>query len=154
MLQEGDPAPDFALPDAEGNVVRLSDSKGSFAVVYFYPKDDTSGCTKEAIDFSGLSPEFEKLGARVLGVSPDGIKSHARFRSKHALAVTLLSDEPKAILEAYGVWTQKKMYGRTYMGVERSTFLVDPHGKIAACWRGVKVAGHAAQVLDALKKRQ
>ncbi len=154
MLQEGDPAPEFALPDAEGNIVRLSDSRGHFAVVYFYPKDNTSGCTKEALDFSALKPEFDKLGARVLGISPDGVKSHARFTGKHALAVTLLSDEAKAVLEAYGVWTQKKMYGRTYMGVERSTFLVDPRGKISACWRGVKVTGHAAQVLDALKRRQ
>ncbi len=154
MLQEGDPAPDFALPDAQGDIVRLSDSRGRFAVVYFYPKDDTSGCTKEALDFSALNPEFEKLGAKVLGISPDGVKSHARFTGKHSLAVTLLSDEAKAVLEAYGVWTQKKMYGRAYMGVERSTFLVDRDGKIAACWRGVKVTGHAAQVLDALKKRQ
>jgi thioredoxin-dependent peroxiredoxin len=154
MLQEGDPAPDFALPDADGNIVRLSDSRGCFAVVYFYPKDATSGCTKEALDFSALHPQFEKLGAKVLGISPDGMKPHARFRDKHALSVTLLSDEPKAVLEAYGVWTQKKMYGRAYMGVERSTFLIGPDGKIAACWRAVKVPGHAAQVLDALKKRQ
>jgi thioredoxin-dependent peroxiredoxin len=154
MLQEGDPAPDFALPDAQGDIVRLSDSRGHFAVVYFYPKDDTSGCTKEALDFSALNPEFEKLGAKVLGISPDGMKSHARFTSKHSLSLMLLSDEAKAVLEAYGVWTQKKMYGRTYMGVERSTFLVDRDGKIAVCWRGVKVTGHAAQVLDALKKRQ
>jgi peroxiredoxin Q/BCP len=154
MLQVGDPAPDFALPDAEGNVVKLSDSRGRFAVVYFYPKDDTSGCTKEALDFSALNAEFEKLGARVFGISPDGAKSHAKFRDKHALGVVLLSDEQKAVIEAYGAWTQKKMYGRAYMGVERSTFLIGPDGKIAGCWRGVKVTGHAAQVLDALKKQQ
>jgi peroxiredoxin Q/BCP len=154
MLQEGDPAPDFALPDAEGNIVKLSDSRGRFAVVYFYPKDDTSGCTKEALDFSALNAEFEKLGARVFGISPDGVKSHAKFRDKHALGVALLSDEQKAVIEAYGAWTQKKMYGRAYMGVERSTFLIGPDGKIAGCWRGVKVTGHAAQVLDALKKQQ
>ena len=154
MLQEGDPAPDFALPDAEGNIVKLSDSRGRFAVVYFYPKDDTSGCTKEALDFSALNAEFEKLGARVFGISPDGAKSHAKFRDKHALGVALLSDEQKAVIEAYGAWTQKKMYGRAYMGVERSTFLIGPDGKIAGCWRGVKVTGHAAQVLDALKKQQ
>ena len=154
MLQVGDPAPDFALPDAEGNIVKLSDSRGRFAAVYFYPKDDTSGCTKEALDFSALNAEFEKLGARVFGISPDGVNSHAKFRDKHALGVTLLSDEPKAVIEAYGVWTQKKMYGRAYMGVERSTFLIGPDGKIAGCWRGVKVTGHASQVLDALKKQQ
>jgi peroxiredoxin Q/BCP len=154
MLQVGDPAPDFALPDAEGNIVKLSDSRGRFAVVYFYPKDDTSGCTKEALDFSALNAEFEKLGARVFGISPDGVKSHAKFRDKHALGVALLSDEQKAVIEAYGAWTQKKMYGRAYMGVERSTFLIGPDGKIAGCWRGVKVTGHAAQVLDALKKQQ
>ena len=154
MLQVGDPAPDFALPDAEGDIVKLSDSRGRFAVVYFYPKDDTSGCTKEALDFSALNAEFEKLGARVFGISPDSVKSHAKFRDKHALGVALLSDEQKAVIEAYGAWTQKKMYGRAYMGVERSTFLIGPEGKIAGCWRGVKVTGHAAQVLDALKKHQ
>ena len=154
MVQEGDPAPDFALPDADGNTVTLSSLRGGFAVLYFYPKDNTSGCTKEALDFSALKPEFEKLGAKIFGVSPDGIASHAKFRTKHALDVMLLSDERKAVLEAFGVWTQKKMYGRAYMGVERSTFLIGPDGKIAGCWRGVKVPGHAAHVLDALKKHQ
>jgi peroxiredoxin Q/BCP len=154
MVQEGDPAPDFALPDADGNTVKLSSLSGGFTVIYFYPKDNTSGCTKEALDFSALKPQFEKLGAKVFGISPDGAKSHAKFRTKHALDVTLLSDEPKAVIEAFGVWTQKKMYGRAYMGVERSTFLIGPGGKIAQCWRGVKVPGHAAEVLDALKKRQ
>ena len=154
MVQEGDPAPDFALPGADGNTVKLSSFSGGFTVIYFYPKDNTSGCTKEALDFSALKPEFEKLGAKVIGISPDGAKSHEKFRTKHALDVTLLSDEQKAVIEAFGVWTQKKMYGRAYMGVERSTFLIGPDGKIAQCWRGVKVPGHAAEVLDALKKRQ
>lgn len=154
MVQEGDPAPDFALPGADGNTVKLSSLSGGFTVIYFYPKDNTSGCTKEALDFSALKPEFEKLGAKVFGISPDGAKSHAKFRTKHALDVTLLSDEQKAVIEAFGVWTQKKMYGRAYMGVERSTFLIGPDGKIAQCWRGVKVPGHAAEVLDALKKQQ
>ena len=154
MVQEGDPAPDFALPGADGNTVKLSSLSGGFTVIYFYPKDDTSGCTKEALDFSALKPEFEKLGAKVIGISPDGAKSHAKFRTKHALDVTLLSDEQKAVIEAFGVWTQKKMYGRAYMGVERSTFLIGPGGKIVQCWRGVKVPGHAAEVLDALKKQQ
>lgn len=153
MVQEGDPAPDFALPDADGNTVELSSLRGGFAVLYFYPKDDTAGCTREALDFSALKPEFEKLGAKLFGISPDSAKSHAKFRTKHALDVTLLSDGQKAVLEAFGVWTQKKMYGRAYMGVERSTFLIGPDGKIVRCWRGVKVPGHAAAVLDALKKQ-
>ena len=123
-------------------------------MVYFYPKDDTSGCTKEALDFSALKPQFDRLGAEVFGISPDGAKTHAKFRGKHALDVTLLSDERKAAIEAYGVWTQKKMYGRAYMGVERSTFLIGPEGDILRCWRGVKVPGHAEEVLDALKKQQ
>ena len=152
MLQEGDPAPDFALPDADGNIGRLSDSRGRFAVVYFYPKDDTSGCTKEALDFSALNAEFAKLMAACSGFRPTASKSHAKFRDKHALRMTLLSDEQKAVIEAYGVWTQKKMYGRAYMGVERSTFLIGPDGKIAACWRGVKVPGHAAAGAGCLEK--
>ena len=154
MVQEGDPAPDFALPDADGNIVTLKTLKGAFAVFYFYPKDSTSGCTREALDFTALVPEFEKLGTKVFGVSPDGTKSHANFRSKHALAVTLLSDPEKTAIQAFGVWAQKKMYGKAYMGVERSTFLIGPDGKIVRCWRGVKVPGHAAEVLDALKKQQ
>jgi thioredoxin-dependent peroxiredoxin len=154
MVQDGDPAPDFALPDADGNTVALRDLKGAFAVIYFYPKDSTSGCTVEALDFTALLPEFEKSGAKVFGVSPDGAKSHANFRAKHSLGVTLLSDPEKVVLEAFGVWKQKKMYGKAYMGVERSTFLVGPDGKILKCWRGVKVPGHAQEVLDALKKQQ
>ncbi len=154
MVQEGDPAPDFALPDADGSIVKLSDAKGRYAVVYFYPKDYTSGCTKEAIDFTALKPEFAALGTEVFGISPDAAKAHAKFRGKHALDVTLLSDEQRSVIEAYGVWAQKKMYGRAYMGVERSTFLIGPDGNIKKCWRGVKVPGHAQEVLDALKKRQ
>lgn len=154
MVQEGDPAPDFALPDAHGNTVKLPDFRGRYVVVYFYPRDDTSGCTKEALDFTALKPEFDKLGAEIFGISPDAAKSHAKFSGKHALAVNLLSDEQKSAIETYGVWTQKKMYGRVYMGVERSTFLIGPDGRIVRAWRAVKVPGHAAEVLDALKKRQ
>ncbi len=154
MVQEGDPAPDFALPDADGNIVKLSDAKGRYTVVYFYPKDDTSGCTKEALDFTALMPEFAALGTEVFGISPDAAKSHAKFRGKHSLRVMLLSDEGRAAIEAYGVWAQKKMYGRAYMGVERSTFLIGPDGDILKCWRGVKVPGHAQEVLTALKKQQ
>lgn len=154
MVQEGEFAPDLELPDADGNTVKLSDAQGRYAVVYFYPKDDTSGCTKEALDFTALKPEFDKLGAKIFAISPDTVKTHAKFRGKHALAVTLLSDERRTAIEAYGVWIEKKMYGRAYMGVERSTFLVGPDGKLVKCWRGVKVPGHAQEVLNALKKRQ
>ena len=154
MVQEGEPAPDFALPDADGKTVKLSDARGRYAVVYFYPKDDTSGCTKEALDFTALMPEFAKLATEVFAISPDAVKTHAKFRGKHALEVTLLSDEERAAIEAYGVWKEKKMYGRAYMGVERSTFLIGPDGRIVKSWRGVKVPGHAQEVLHALKKRQ
>lgn len=152
MLQEGDAAPDFALPDADGKITKLSGLMGRFTVVYFYPKDDTSGCTKEAQNFTELRAEFDNLNAEVIGVSPDSSKSHAKFRDKYGLQVTLLSDEEKKAIEAYGVWVEKKMYGRAYMGVERSTFLIGPDGKIVQAWKGVKVPGHAAAVLDALKK--
>ena len=151
MLQDGDKAPDFALPDADGKTRKLSDFKGHYAVVYFYPKDDTSGCTKEAQSFTELKAEFEKLKAEIIGISPDSVKSHAKFRDKYGLQVTLLADEEKAAIQAYGVWAEKKMYGKTYMGVERSTFLIGPDGKIVQGWKGVKVPGHAAAVLAALK---
>jgi len=151
MLQEGDAAPDFALPDAGGNTVKLSGLKGRFKVVYFYPKDDTSGCTKEAQNFTELKADFDGLNAEVIGVSPDSVKSHAKFRDKYGLQVTLLSDEDKSAIQAYGVWAEKKMYGKAYMGVERSTFLIGPDGKIVQVWRGVKVPGHAAAVLDAIE---
>jgi peroxiredoxin Q/BCP len=153
MLQEGDAAPDFALPDSDGKIRKLSALKGRFKVVYFYPKDDTSGCTKEAQNFTELKAEFEKLNAEVIGISPDSAKSHAKFRDKYGLQVTLLSDEQKGAIEAYGVWVEKKMYGKAYMGVERSTFLIGPDGKIVQAWKGVKVPGHAAAVLDAIEKR-
>jgi thioredoxin-dependent peroxiredoxin len=154
MVEEGSPAPDFALAGADGTIVRLSNLKGSYAVVYFYPKDDTSGCTKEAVDFSALKPDFDALGTPIIGISPDSAKAHAKFAGKHSLTVTLLADEAKEAIEAYGVWIQKKMYGRTYMGVERSTFLIGPDGTVLRAWRGVKVPGHAAEVLAALKKQQ
>ena len=154
MVHEGGAAPDFTLPDADGTPVRLSALKGRYTVLYFYPKDDTSGCTKEALDFSELKPEFDKLGAEIFGISPDSPKTHAKFRAKHGLGVRLLSDEEKAAIQAYGVWVEKKMYGRAYMGVERSTFLIAPDGTVVKAWRGVKVPGHAQEVLGALKKRQ
>lgn len=154
MLQEGDPAPDFTLPDAEGKAVNLSGFRGRYVVLYFYPKDDTSGCTREALDFTELKLEYDKLGATIAGISPDSVKAHAKFAGKHNLKVTLLADEAKEAIEAYGVWKQKKMYGRGYMGVERSTFLIGPDGTVLHSWRGVKIPGHAKDVLSAIKKRQ
>ena len=151
MVEEGKAAPDFELPSDQGKPVKLSRLKGKPVVVYFYPKDDTSGCTKEAIEFSALSADFDKLGATVVGISPDSAESHAKFRRKHDLKVALAADADKAVATAYGVWVEKSMYGRKYMGVERSTFLIDAKGRIARAWRKVKVPGHAEEVLAAVK---
>ncbi|MFN3506348.1 MAG: thioredoxin-dependent thiol peroxidase [Allorhizobium sp.] len=148
-LTAGEKAPDFSLPRNGGGTVSLSDFAGKPVILYFYPKDDTSGCTTEAIDFSGFGAEFEKLGATVIGVSPDSVKSHDKFAAKHNLSVVLAADEEHKALEAYGVWKEKSMYGKTYMGVERSTFLIDKNGTIAEVWRKVKVPGHAETVLKA-----
>ncbi len=145
-LTEGSAAPDFELAGAAGPV-RLSDFKGKAVVVYFYPKDDTTGCTKEAQEFSGLAADFAKAGATVIGVSKDSVKSHAKFTAKYDLTVPLGSDPEGAVIERYGSWVEKSMYGRNYMGIERSTFLIDQNGKLARIWRKVKVAGHAAEVL-------
>jgi peroxiredoxin Q/BCP len=150
-LDVGQNAPDFDLPADGGRTVKLSSLRGKPVVLYFYPKDDTSGCTAESIAFSALKPQFEKLGATIIGVSPDGQKSHDKFKAKHNLSVDLVADEEKKTLEAYGVWKEKSMYGRKYMGVERSTFLIGRDGKIAKAWRKVKVPGHAEEVLDAAK---
>ena len=148
-LNIGDKAPDFNLMRDGGGAVQLKDFKGKTLVLYFYPKDDTSGCAAEAIDFNALKSEFSKARAAVVGVSPDPVKSHEKFRDKYSLSFALASDEAKTILEAYGVWTEKSMYGRKYMGVERTTFLIGPDGKIAQVWRKVKVPGHAAETLKA-----
>ncbi len=148
-LTAGDMAPDFSLPRNGGGTVSLSEFAGKPVILYFYPKDDTSGCTTEAVDFSGLTEEFAKLGATVIGVSPDSVKSHDKFAAKHNLSVVLAADEEHKALEAYGVWKEKSMYGKTYMGVERSTFLIDKSGKVAEVWRKVKVPGHAEAVLKA-----
>jgi thioredoxin-dependent peroxiredoxin len=147
----GDKAPDFKLPDDSGTIRTLKSFYGKKLVLYFYPKDDTSGCTKEAIDFNALKPQFEKAGAVIVGVSPDSTASHQKFKSKHKLDLDLVSDEAKSMLDAYGVWTEKSMYGRRYMGVERTTFLIAANGKIAEIWNKVKVPGHAAVVLAAAK---
>ncbi|PKL15794.1 MAG: thioredoxin-dependent thiol peroxidase [Spirochaetae bacterium HGW-Spirochaetae-5] len=150
QLKIGNKAPDFKLPDAEGELVSLNDYKDRWLVLYFYPKDSTSGCTTEAVDFTGSLPEFKRLGAAVAGVSPDSCKSHQKFIIKHDLAVTLLSDEEKTVLEKYGVWQMKKMYGKDYFGVVRTTFLIGPDGKIRHIWDKVKVAGHVDEVLAKL----
>lgn len=151
MLADGDKAPDFELPGEDGKPVKLSKLKGRRVVVYFYPKDDTSGCTREAIDFSGLIGEFKAAGAEIIGISPDDTKSHRKFIEKHDLKVRLVADVDKVAANDYGVWVEKSMYGRKYMGVDRSTFLVDKGGRIARSWRKVKVPGHAEEVLEAVK---
>jgi peroxiredoxin Q/BCP len=148
MPAVGDLAPAFELPAALGKVA-LKALAGKKVVVYFYPKDDTSGCTKEAIDFNGLRARFSKANTEILGISADSPASHEKFRAKHDLKLTLLADETRATLEAYGVWVEKSMYGRKYMGIERTTFLIDPKGKIAQVWHKVKVPGHADEVLKA-----
>ena len=146
----GDSAPDFDLETASGRV-RRQDFVGKPYVIYFYPKDDTPGCTKEAIGFSCLASEFANAGVTVIGISPDNTKSHEKFRVKHELSVTLASDPEHQLMEAFGVWVEKSMYGRTYMGVERATFLIGADGRIAAAWPKVKVDGHAEAVLAAAK---
>lgn len=150
-LREGAEAPDFSLPTDSGEPVRLSDLKTRKVVVYFYPKADTPGCTTEALDFTAHKAEFEAAGATVIAISPDACAKHAKFRSKHDLDVILASDEDHAVAEAFGVWVEKSMYGRTYMGVERATFLIDTNGRIARIWRKVKVKGHAEEVLQAVR---
>jgi thioredoxin-dependent peroxiredoxin len=150
-MEIGDLAPDFNLPDESGELVSLDSYRGRQVVLYFYPKDDTSGCTIEAKDFSCLIDDFNKLNTAVIGMSPDNAKSHAKFRTKHELSVTLIADEQKTALQAYDVWKEKSMYGRKYMGVERSTFLIDADGKIKNIWRNVKVPAHAEMVLAAAK---
>ncbi len=150
-LKVGDAAPDFSLPKAGGGTVSLADVAGKPIVVYFYPKDNTPGCTTEALDFTDLFEKFANAGATVIGISPDSVKSHDKFASKHNLSVILAADEAHTALEAYGVWKEKSMYGKTYMGVERTTVLIDAAGKIAQIWPKVKVAGHAQAVLEAVQ---
>ena len=148
-LNVGDKAPAFSMPTDGGGKISLAELKGKIVVLYFYPKDDTSGCTKEAIDFTAAMAKFDKLGAVVIGCSRDSAKSHDKFKDKHKLKVILAADESGAAAESYGAWVEKSMYGRTYMGIERSTFLIDRTGKIAAIWRKVKVPGHVDSVLKA-----
>ncbi|GDX38638.1 peroxiredoxin [Methylocystaceae bacterium] len=151
LISEGDRAPAFTLPGAGLEKISLSKFKGKKVVLYFYPKDDTSGCTKESIEFSGLKDKFARAGTVVIGLSPDPVVKHVKFQEKYNLSQPLASDESKETLLAYGVWIEKSMYGRKYMGVERSTFLIDEKGKITKIWRKVKVPGHAEEVLTAAK---
>ncbi|MBB3607786.1 peroxiredoxin [Rhizobium sp. BK602] len=149
-LEIGNVAPDFDLPRDGGGRVRLADFAGKPLVIFFYPKDNTSACTAESVSFTALAADFKKAGAAILGISPDSVKSHDKFVKKYELGVPLASDEEKAAAEAYGVWREKSMYGRTYMGVVRSTFLIGADGRIARIWDKVKVAGHAEEVLAAV----
>ena len=154
MATKGEPgsrAPAFTLPTDDGGKISLKDLKGKKVVLYFYPKDDTPGCTREAIAFTEDLTKFKRAGAVVIGVSKDTVAKHQKFKDKHGLKVILASDEDGKIIEKYGVWVKKKLYGREFMGIERATFLIDDKGVIREVWRKVKVAGHAEEVLDAVK---
>ncbi len=151
-IEVGKPAPDFTLPADSGKIIGLSALQGRPVILYFYPKDSTSGCTKEACDFRDAMPDFSSLQAQVIGVSRDSTKSHDSFKTKQSLNFPLASDVEGKVCEAYGAWVEKSMYGRKYMGIERSTFLIDAKGVVQAIWRKVKVPGHVAEVLQQLKK--
>ncbi len=148
MVKVGEKAPDFTLQDAEGSQVSLADFNGKKVVLYFYPKDDTPGCTKESCDFRDTREDFAKVGAIIIGVSPDGVESHKKFRDKYDLPFTLLADPERKAIEAFGVWKEKSMYGKKYMGVERSTFVIDEDGILVDEERKVKVDDHAAKVFE------
>lgn len=148
----GEKAPNFELPTDDGGLFRLSEHTGTAVVLYFYPKDDTPGCTAEAIAFTAMEEDFRSAGAIVVGISPDSVKSHGKFKAKHKLSVLLAADSEKSVVSSFGVWVQKSRYGREYMGVERSTFLIDRKGNIVGIWRKVKVDGHAAAILEAVKE--
>ncbi len=150
-LEIGANAPDFTLPANGGETLTLSDFRGKAVVLYFYPKDDTPGCTTEAKDFTALASDFEAAGAVVIGASKDTAAKHDKFIAKHELGVRLISDEEASMIEAYGVWVEKNMYGRKYMGIERATYLIDGEGIVRQIWRKVKVKGHAEAVLEAVK---
>lgn len=150
-LQEGDTAPNFTLPTDGGGSVTLADLKGSPVVVYFYPKDNTPGCTTEAKDFRDLKGDFDKIGATIIGISKDSVKKHDNFKAKQELNFPLASDEESDVCEKFGAWGVKKMYGKEFEGIIRSTYLIGPDGKVAKAWPKVKVTGHAQDVLDAAK---
>lgn len=147
----GDRAPEFELPRDGGGTVKLSDFPGKAVVLYFYPQDDTETCTQEAIEFSRMRPEFEEAGAVIVGVSPDSVGKHDKFKAKHELTVELGADQKRTAIDAYGVWAEKTMFGRKYMGVVRSTFLIAPDGTIARIWRKVRLRGHVEEVLAAVR---
>ena len=147
-LDVGDKAPDFALPTDGGGTASLKAMKGKKVVLYFYPKDDTPGCTTEACGFRDAVADFSKAGAEIIGVSKDSVARHDKFKAKYELPFALIADEDGTLCEAYGVWQEKKNYGKTYMGIVRSTFLIDEHGKIAAVWRNLRVKGHVEKVLE------
>jgi peroxiredoxin Q/BCP len=150
MVVEGSKAPEFDLVADDGRRVKLSDFAGQKVVLYFYPKDDTPGCTTEACDFRDAMPRFRKMDAVILGVSADSVQSHAKFKAKYGLTFPLLSDPDRSVCEAYGVWKQKSMYGRSFLGIERSTFLIDRKGVVAKVWRKVSAKGHAEEVAAAV----
>jgi peroxiredoxin Q/BCP len=152
MLTEGDRVPDVHLEGMNGEQVSPADFRGNKLVLYFYPKDDTSGCTREAQDFTALAEEFEKEGTWVLGVSKDSPASHAKFSGKYGLKVPLASDVDGSVCEAFGIWVEKSLYGRKYMGIDRATFLINRDGRVARVWRKVKVPGHAEEVLEAARE--
>lgn len=151
QLQEGDLAPTFTAPVSGGGALSLEDLRGKSVVLYFYPKDDTPGCTKEARAFRDSTPDFEAKDAVVVGVSGDSVNSHDKFANKYGLPFTLVSDPDHAIAQAYGVWKERKLYARVFLGIERSTFLISPEGRIERIWRNVKVDNHVPQVLDTIK---
>lgn len=151
-IEPGDPAPDFDLPSTEGSNIRLHDLRGRKVVLYFYPKDMTSGCTRESCDFQAALPDFSKVDAVILGVSKDSVESHHRFREKEGLTFPLLSDADSDVAERYGVWKERTSYGRTTMGIERTTFVIDEQGRIAKVFPRVKVEGHADEVLAAVRE--
>ena len=151
MIEKGQTAPDFTLPRDGGGTVTLSELQGAPIVLYFYPKDDTSGCTREAQDFTEAANAFKAAGCTVLGVSKDTVAKHDKFREKHDLGITLLSDAEGNVCETYGTWVEKSMYGRKFMGIERTTFLIDAKGTVQHDWNKVKVAGHVSEVLAAAK---
>ena len=154
MLNVGDVVSDFCLPNQDEEEICLRDIKGRWIVLYFYPKDNTPGCTTEACDFTAALPDFEGLNATILGVSPDSPKKHRNFIEKKDLKITLLADEEKEVCQLFGVWQLKKNYGREYMGVVRSTFIIDPEGKVAAKWENVRVKGHVEAVKEKLAELQ
>ncbi|MCM3272366.1 thioredoxin-dependent thiol peroxidase [Paenibacillus elgii] len=154
QLQPGQPVPDFTLTAGNGETVTLSQFRGKYVVLYFYPKDMTPTCTEESCQFRDYNGQFENLSTEVIGISPDDLKSHGKFAAKYELPFLLLSDPDHEVCELFGVWQLKKLYGREYMGVVRSTFVIDPQGKLVREWRGVRIKGHVEQVLGAVKEAQ